>query len=301
MWDEVKHTILKSWPSQDFDHLGMAIFNLKEQSFELCEFHQGEEKTIAHFYYDLASLTKPFTMGALAAKSPELFEGDKLLMLEHRAGIPAWAILGRSDWDKTVSRFKVKESGPVYSDLSMLKLMLLLEKETGRDFKSLCDFYWDSELCFWKDLPDLAITPDTGFRKGAVINGEVNDDNCFKINRFCSHAGLFGTLSGTTKSLLRLEEETGLTSFISEKFKSHQGRFIWGWDTVSDPQNTLAGIGAPKHTFGHLGFTGTSVWIDSNSGKGWLLLTNATRKYWYHRKGLNELRKSLGAIVWTQL
>ncbi len=301
MWEEIKNTILSSWPSQDFDHLGMAIFSLKEQSFELCEFHQGEEKEIPLFYYDLASLTKPLTMGALAAKSSDLFKDDNLLMLEHRAGVPAWAILGRSDWQQTVESFKVKESPAVYSDLSMLKLMLKLEKETGKDFKSLCDFYWDHELCFWKDLPEMVLTPDTGFRNGSVINGQVNDDNCFKINRFCSHAGLFGTLRGVTQSLLNLEREVGLTAFISEKIKTKQDRFVWGWDSVSNPQDTLAGIGAPAHTFGHLGFTGTSIWIDSETGKGWILLTNATKKYWYHRKGLNELRKSLGAIVWKNL
>ncbi len=287
------------WPAQDFDHLGLAIFNLKEQSFELCEFHQGEEKQIPHFYFDLASLTKPLTMGALALKKPDLFTGDKKLLLEHRGGLPAWAILGKKSWRETVERFEIKEGETLYSDLSMLRLMLIIEQETGTSLQELSSFYWNNEMCFWKDLPEEAICPDTGFRHRTVINGEVNDDNCYKINRFCSHAGLFATLEGAVKSLLNLEREVQLTSFMDKELGREHGRFLWGWDTVSDPQNTLAGPGASKFTFGHLGFTGTSLWIDSKTGKGWILLTNATRRYWFHRKALNELRKSLGALVWA--
>ncbi len=287
------------WPAQDFDHLGLAIFSLKDQTYELCEFHQGEEKNIPGFYFDLASLTKALTMGALAAKESSLFSGEKKLLLEHRGGLPAWAILGKKSWFETVNRFDINESETVYSDLSMLRLMLILEKETGKTLKELSSFYWDDEMCFWKDLPDGAICPDTGFRNRSVINGEVNDDNCFKINRFCSHAGLFGTLEGLTKSLLNLEKEVGLLSFMKDSLAREHHRFVWGWDTVSDPNNTLAGQGATKSTFGHLGFTGTSMWIDAETGKGWALLTNVTRRYWFHRKGLNELRKSLGQMVWN--
>jgi len=296
--DELKKTIQLLWPYQDFDHLGLAVFSLKDQSYDLCEFHQGEEKIIPHFYFDLASLTKPLTMGALAAKDSKLFSGEKRLLLEHRGGLPAWAILGKKSWQNTVERFEIKESDTVYSDLSMLRLMLILERETGKSLQELTSFYFDEEMCFWKELPEDALCPDTGFRNKRVINGEVNDDNCFKINRFCPHAGLFATLEGLTKSLLNLEKEVGRLSFMRNELEQPHERFVWGWDTVSDPQNTLAGRGAPEKTFGHLGFTGTSLWIDADSRKGWILLTNATRKYWYHRKGLNELRKSLGELIW---
>ena len=280
----------------------MATFSLKDQSYDLYEFHQGEERHIPNFYFDLASLTKPLTLGAFAAKKPQCFTDEKLLMLEHRAGIPAWAILGRSDWQDTVNKFPIKQSDALYSDLSMLRLMLTIEKEEGRDLESLCSFYWDKELLFWKNLPEHSQTPDTGFRNKEVINGVVNDDNCYKLDRFCSHAGLFGTLEGVTKSILNLEQSIMLCEFMTDKMQARENRrFVWGWDTVSNPLDTLAGTHAPKNTFGHLGFTGTSIWIDSDSGKGWVLLTNATKKYWYHRKGLNEVRKSLGAIIWKNL
>lgn len=299
MRDELKKTIQLLWPYQDFDHLGMAIFSLKDQSFELCEFHEGEQKCIPHFYFDLASLTKPLTMGALSVKNPQFFVDDKKLLLEHRGGLPAWAILGKLEWQDTLNHFEIKESDTLYSDLSMLRLMLILEKETGQSLQDLTSFFRDRELCFWKELPDQAICPDTGFRNKRIINGEVNDDNCFKINRFCPHAGLFSTLEGLTKSLLNLEKEVGLKNFMQRKLTRPHGRFVSGWDTISDANNTLAGRGAPAKTFGHLGFTGTSMWIDADSGRGWILLTNATKKYWYHRKSLNQLRRDLGALIWS--
>ena len=296
--DKFREIIKKQWPSQDFDHLGLAIFNLKEGSFETLSFHDGVEKEIPDFYYDLASLTKILTMGALALKEPKLFEGSKRLLLEHRGGLPAWAILGKKSWRDTVTRFPIKESETKYSDLSMLRLMLMIEEETGKDLQDLTSFYWDSDLKFWKDLPESARCPDTGFRHKAVINAEVNDDNCFKINRFCSHAGLFGTLKGLTQSVLNLHQEVDLMKSLDCLYKEKKDRFIMGWDTVGDPSDTLAGPGCPERTVGHLGFTGTSLWFDIDSGRGWILLTNATKKYWYHRKGLHELRKSLGTMVW---
>ncbi|MCF8057693.1 MAG: beta-lactamase family protein [Bacteriovoracaceae bacterium] len=299
MKERAREIILKSWPDQDFDHLGLIYFNLKSGEKSFLEFHQGVERSIENFYFDLASMTKALTMGALACMKPELFKEEKRLLLEHRGGLPRWAILGKKSWKETVLKFPIKESPTEYSDLSMLRLMLILEEEQQKTFKELVDGYWHSELCFWKDLPENALCPDTGFRQGAVINGEVNDDNCFKINRFCSHAGLFGTLLGVFESLNSLEKNYNLLDHMNRSFKdSKVDRYLFGWDTVEDPTVSLAGIGCPPQTFGHLGFTGTSVWIDADSGKGWCLLTNSTKKYWYHRGELTKLRQSLGALLW---
>ncbi|MFT6604544.1 MAG: hypothetical protein ACJARO_002067, partial [Bacteriovoracaceae bacterium] len=41
-----------------------------------------------------------------------------------------------------------------------------------------------------------------------------------------------------------------------------------------------------------------SLWIDAEKRTGWVLLTNSTQNYWYHRKKLNELRRTLGEIAW---
>ncbi len=302
MINKAKKILLDSWCDQDFDHASFYVFNLRTFESDGFETHKGEQREIPHFYYDLASITKPLTMGALFSKSPELFDTKLKLLLEHRGGLPRWAILGRKSWQATVGQYEISKSGTDYSDLSMLRLMLEIEEKTGEKLKNLSSFYWDKELLFWKDLPKNSICADTGFRKRAIINGQVNDDNCFKINQFCPHAGLFATSQGLLKSLFNLEKKVSLLKQIESGFSQrNHDRFLNGWDTVSDSSNTLAGIGAPKMTFGHLGFTGTSVWIDAESGKGWFLLTNATKKYWYNRKHLSLVRKDLGQVVWSSL
>lgn len=300
--DEARGVILDSWDKQDFNHLALTFFDLKSFHSSSLEIHDGIEGSIANFYFDLASVTKVLGMGSLYAKTPELFDDDMKLLLEHRGGLPRWAILGTKGWIDTVEQYAITPSETEYSDLSMLRLMRMVEEKSSTPLKDLCSFYWDSELVFWKDLPEGAQCPDTGFRKGKVVNGEVNDDNCFKLDRYCSHAGLFSTPTGLTNSLFNLQREVDLLAQMEAHFsKGFDHRYIRGWDTVSDPMDTLAGIRAPRNTFGHLGFTGTSVWIDAKSGKGWSLLTNATRKYWYNRVEINDLRKKIGQILWNSL
>jgi CubicO group peptidase (beta-lactamase class C family) len=65
-----------------------------------------------------------------------------------------------------------------------------------------------------------------------------------------------------------------------------------------DKANTLAGLGCSENTFGHLGFTGTSFWIDLEKARGAVILTNATQSYWYERSGLTNLRKTIGEAIW---
>jgi CubicO group peptidase (beta-lactamase class C family) len=303
MIEKAKEAILKSWDSQDFDHLSLQYFNLNDRkSVQATEWHEGMEKQTPNFYWDLASVTKVLGMASLNIRRPELFDDQLRLLLEHRAGLPRWAILGRESWKETVLKFPIKESEVEYSDLSMLRLMLILEEKTGENFQSLVNGYWDKELVFWKDLPEDCLCPDTGFRQGEVINGEVNDDNTFKINRFCSHAGLFATPQGILNSLFNLQEEADVLGKMRKYFgKGKKGEFLYGWRTVMDPQDALAGTNAPAATFGHTGFTGTSVWIDAATGWGWILLTNSTKKYWFNRGELNRLRYKLGAELWQKV
>jgi len=65
---------------------------------------------------------------------------------------------------------------------------------------------------------------------------------------------------------------------------------------VLDTKLTLAGSRANLSTFGHLGFTGTSIWIDSERKVGTVILSNATQNYWYDKAELNKLRKFISII-----
>ena len=150
-------------------------------------------------------------------------------------------------------------------------------------------------MVFWKDLKRDA--PITGMRKGRPISGQVHDDNAFVIDSFCSHAGLFGSAKGLCKGLISLNDKTSFVKKVTKSLQENRGeRFVQGFDTPGE--NSYAGAGHSPLTFGHLGFTGTSIWIDGAKEIGHIILTNATKKYWYDRTGLNNLRKRLGEQLW---
>jgi CubicO group peptidase (beta-lactamase class C family) len=144
-------------------------------------------------------------------------------------------------------------------------------------------------------------SPITGWRNKKLISGEVHDDNCFVIHDFISHAGLFATVGGICRSLLTLNSKHDLLNKVNTAFKTHkeEDRYINGFDRPTDLLNTAAGVGCSRTTFGHLGFTGTSFWIDIEKMRGSVILTNATRNYWYDRNGLIEMRKYLGSLIWN--
>jgi CubicO group peptidase (beta-lactamase class C family) len=121
---------------------------------------------------------------------------------------------------------------------------------------------------------------DRTFRK-RTIQGEVNDENAYVMGGVGGHAGLFASAtdvarfaecmlhggapilkSGTAELFTRREETPAGTS-----------RAL-GWDTPSYPSSS--GSRFTPSSFGHLGFTGTSLWIDPKRRLSVTLLTNRT-------------------------
>ena len=286
---------------QHFDTLAFALVDFEEKEFESFVLQSGEilERPV---YFDLASLTKPLTLSALFHRTPDIFSDPEHLLHNHRGGLPCWGVLSRSHWKEELLGYEVSSSSVCYSDYSALRLMLELEKKSDRSLQEMCSFYWDSELLFWKDLPEGAVCPVTGQRRGREMRGEVNDANAWNLDTFCSHAGLFATVEGLARSLLSLERETQFLDDMKKSFDSFDGqeRFLHGWDTPSK-EDSLAGEGHGPQTFGHLGFTGTSLWIDARIKGGQILLTNGCHPWQRTRGGLARLRRNLGEEGWKRL
>lgn len=286
---------------QHFDSLAVGLIDFKNnshQSFEISATNIVSDKP--YLYFDLASLTKALTNSAVKLKHPELFDEKVMLLLNHQAGLPSGGLLSKNSWRDEILAYDIKPSPTLYSDYSSLRCMLEIEKKSGKKLKELCSYYFDKELCHWKELPEDSFSPEYGVRNKKIVCGEVHDNNCFNIGEFISHAGLFATIDGLCRSLLNLNSTAKMNEQLNLAFKTHKNedRFIFGFDHVIDPKNTLAGNGASVKTFGHLGFTGTSFWIDLEQNKGAVILTNATQTYWYERSGLSHLRKTLGEAIW---
>ncbi len=292
---------LRLMKDQHFDSLAVGVidFNIhKFESFEISATNVVSSRP--YLYFDLASLTKVLTNSAVRLKSPDVFSEDSLMLLNHIAGLPSGGLLSKKTWREEILSYDIKLSPTLYSDYSSLRCMLEIENKSGKKLRELCSYYFDPELLHWTNLPENSFSPEYGVRNKKIVSGEVHDNNCFNIGEFVSHSGLFATIDGLCRSLINLNKHTLMNDQLLNSFKTHKNadRFIMGFDHVMDPDNTLAGAGATTKTFGHLGFTGTSFWINPETNIGAVILTNATQTYWYERSGLTKLRKELGAAIW---
>jgi CubicO group peptidase (beta-lactamase class C family) len=134
-----------------------------------------------------------------------------------------------------------------------------------------------------RDLPPPS-QPSSGsrstFRK-RIIQGEVQDENAFILGGIAGHAGLFSTpadLARFAHAILRcsstfLRPETIALFTRRESAPPGTSRAL-GWDTPSTPSQSGKYFG--PRSYGHLGYTGTSLWIDPDCQLSITLLTNRT-------------------------
>ena len=114
-----------------------------------------------------------------------------------------------------------------------------------------------------------------------IIQGEVQDENAFILGGVAGHAGLFSTsedLARFAHAMLHggspiLRPETVALFTRRESAPASTSRAL-GWDTPSAPSQSGKYFG--PRSFGHLGYTGTSLWIDPDRQLSVALLTNRT-------------------------
>lgn len=259
----------------------------------LIKLKDGTIRTIHGLYYDLASLTKVFTMG-IAHLDSDLEEKYHLLA-EHRSSIPAWAILSSKTWKQDLVKFPIKPDKTLYSDLGTLRFQLEFETDFKKTLYDSVKKYWSQELCYWLDFD---YRENLYAKIGDVFH--VHDPNAYNLGCFCAHAGLFGTINGIGSSLINLNKKFNLLEKIKSAIANLENtdqRFIMGWDRKQN-QDSFAGTKSSMYTFGHIGFTGTSIWIDPEKQKGQIILSNAVKNHWYEKEELNLFRKEIADILW---
>lgn len=284
--------------THDIDAVGVAIidFELRDYTSRTYEKKFGKIISNPNVYFDLASLTKVLTNSVIYLKYQSKMSSIDRCLIEHRAGLPAWGMLSRTTWKNEILSYVPKESSTLYSDYSALRFMIEAEKKLKIDYKKELTPLYDLELKHWLDLDITDKTVQNGFYKSGPNLTSVHDPNANNIRSFLSHAGLFSTSSGLARTILSMDKELDLLNQVQRNISKE--RFVLGWDRVQDLASTNAGQGCSDRTFGHLGFTGTSVWIDPICRKGIIILTNTTKNYWHDRKDLNNFRKKLGEIAW---
>jgi serine-type D-Ala-D-Ala carboxypeptidase len=116
--------------------------------------------------------------------------------------------------------------------------------------------------------------------RGRVVRGEVHDENCYAYGGIAGHAGLFGTARAVLNFGLEiLRVLTGRSAFLDRELllwalqARPGGGHVVGWDTKSR-EGSSAGALFCESAFGHLGFTGTSLWCDPERERCAVLLSN---------------------------
>ncbi len=152
-------------------------------------------------------------------------------------------------------------------------------------------------------LPRIAPTEiDTLFRK-QHMHGRVHDENAFAIGGVAGHAGLFSSardLARFAQMMLnggKLNDVQILSSYTISQWTRRQAEKssrALGWDTPA--RNSSAGDYFSERSFGHTGFTGTSIWMDPERDLYIVLLTNRVNPTRDNQKHI-ALRRAISDVV----
>lgn len=179
-----------------------------------------------------------------------------------------------------------------YSDLGFIVLGLVVERVSGSDLATFADLNIFRPLRMTRtgfretDGSDSWVVPteiDTVYRD-RLVQGEVHDENAFLLGGTAGHAGLFSTASDLARfarMLLgngtlddrRFLDSTTVAAFTNRVHFAVEERGL-GWDFKSLEGYSSAGSRFGSASFGHTGFTGTSIWLDPAADVFAILLTN---------------------------
>lgn len=271
--------------------------------------------TMAAILYErgLLELDSPIvgTVPEFGSRSdPRRAEVTFRMLLAHSSGLPAYEKL----FLKTHSRDELLQSAlqtPLtaepgtraeYSDIGFIILGLALERLSQESLHVFCQ----REIFGPLSLSNTTFNPSKEIRgkipptadereeaadasapksrstfRNRIIQGEVQDENAWVLGGVAGHAGLFSTAEDLAKfahALLHggppiLRPETVALFTRRESTPAGTSRAL-GWDTPSPPSQSGKYFG--PNSYGHLGYTGTSLWIDPDRQLSITLLTNRT-------------------------
>jgi beta-N-acetylhexosaminidase len=262
-----------------------------------------------------SAIMKLFDEGKIAVDDPvgkyisefideklEDFENRKLVtvkhLLTHTSGLPPFKLYYEIEGDyitRMDSVYKTKlDSMPgekmVYSDIGFMILGKIIERVSE---KSL-DQYVKDELFVPLGMTDTYYNPSEKKLKRIIpteyceieegyIHGHVHDENARSLGGVTGHAGLFATaddLAIFSQMMLndgkyeseRIFSTKTIDLFTKNDSTSRNSRYL-GWDRPEGASS--GGVYLSDSSFGHTGFSGTSLWIDPENDIFVILLTNA--------------------------
>ena len=175
----------------------------------------------------------------------------------------------------------------LYSDVNFIVLGTLVERVSGMSLDQYCDknIFGPLGMSHTRFLPPRAwlpkIAPTQYDEHDKMLHGIVHDPTARRMGGVAGHAGLFSTADDLAKFAdFLLHGGPVLSPLMVEKMTTPQqpptSQVLrgFGWD-IDSPLSTNRGELLPVGSFGHTGFTGTSLWIDPTTKTYIILLTNA--------------------------
>jgi serine-type D-Ala-D-Ala carboxypeptidase len=241
---------------------------------------------------------------SVTAIVPEFAHGDEQrrevtlrMLLAHSSGLPAYERLflrAKTREDLLRAAFATlltAEPGTraEYSDIGFIILGIALERMADEALDVFCQreifgplgmnhTTFDPAPPLRESIPPTA---DDKIFRHRIIQGEVQDENASVLGGVAGHAGLFSTaedLAMFAHSMLNgghpILRSTTVELFAHRETAPAGTSRALGWDTPSLPSQS--GKYFSPHSFGHLGYTGTSLWIDPVRQLSIILLTNRT-------------------------
>ena len=219
-------------------------------------------------------------------------------LMTHTSGLPPFKEYWRTSTSKqeTLRRIFAEPleyepgSKVVYSDLGIILMAEIIQRLTGQPLDQLakeCIFdplgmqqsMYNPPKKLW---PEIAPTEFDNQLRHRLVQGEVHDENAFAIGGVSGHAGVFSTapdlavlcqmlLNGGVYAHQRILKRATIAQFTAPQTLAQNTRTL-GW--VVPTENSSSGHYFSVHSYGHTGFTGTTIWIDPDRQLFVVLLTN---------------------------
>lgn len=261
-------------------------------------------------------------------------------LLTHTSGLPAWRplyILADDEPERAAGAIANLDleykpgTRVVYSDLGFIALGILLERMTGQRLVEMAhrEIFEALELKMTFFNPELALQTgiaacETGnvyeknmcdesgagaYEKSRqrLIWGEVHDGNAYFLGGAAGHAGLFSTVGEVFQMAKQFIAESSrlLTPETCKLFRQNMTEGLdearsLAWQLAATKDST-AGSDLPPDSFGHNGFTGTSLWIDPQHRRVFILLTNRTHARELPFANINAVRREFHSLAIAEI
>ena len=261
-------------------------------------------------------------------------------LLTHTSGLPAWRplyLLANDEPEGAAGAIANLDleykpgTRVIYSDLGFITLGILLERMTGHRLADLAQreifeplqlkqTYFNPEMALQTGIAacetgnayeaNMCVESGSGEYPNSrqrLIWGEVHDGNAYFLGGAAGHAGLFSTAAevfqlaqqfiGASSRLLTPDTCKLFRENMTEGLE--EARSL-AWQLASTKDST-AGTDLPPDSFGHSGFTGTSLWIDAEHARVFVLLTNRTHARELPFANINAVRRRFHSLATAEI